>query len=94
MSGSPKVICNNIWKIFGPYPERTDLYDKGERLRKVLRVPPKRILRKGPGWYPTLYLMKDVIDETHTELIVDEVEIDTDIPRKLFSERELQQSGR
>jgi len=23
MAGSPKIICNNIWKVFGPSPERT-----------------------------------------------------------------------
>jgi glycine betaine/proline transport system ATP-binding protein len=23
MSDSPKIVCNNIWKIFGTYPERT-----------------------------------------------------------------------
>ena len=23
MSDSPKIVCNNVWKIFGTYPERT-----------------------------------------------------------------------
>ena len=23
MSGSPKIVCNNIWKVFGPRPEHT-----------------------------------------------------------------------
>jgi glycine betaine/proline transport system ATP-binding protein len=23
MTGLPKIVCNNIWKIFGPHPERT-----------------------------------------------------------------------
>ena len=57
-----------------------------------MTAPRPRIQRKGSRYVPTLLLMKDLRQETYTELIVDRVELDTELPGDLFDESRL--SGR
>jgi hypothetical protein len=67
-------------------PIQTEFYGKGERLRKVMVMPPEKITREEESWVPRLVLVKDLVNETHTELLVEEIELDKKLPRKLFSE--------
>lgn len=75
-------------------PLRIDLFERDDRLRKVLKVPRQRVERRGTGWLPTLVLMKDLVETTYTELIVDDVILDVELSHKLFEERELAHSAR
>ena len=71
-------------------PIRTELYEQGERLRKLLLIPVEEISREADSWVPRHVLVKDLVNETQTELLVDEIELNKQLPRKLFSERELE----
>ncbi len=73
-------------------PLRMDFFDANDRPRKLMKVPEQRIERRGSDWLPTLILMKDLAEETYTELIVDEIELDLDISRSRFTESGLQTS--
>ncbi len=75
-------------------PLRVELFEKGDRLAKVLTTPPDRVTREGSVWVPRVARLDDREHGSHTVLTVDEIEVDAEIPRKLFSERELQSSGR
>ncbi len=70
-------------------PIQTELYEKGERLRKVMVMPAEKITKEAESWVPRLVLVKDLVNKTQTELLVDEIELDKKLPRKLFSESEL-----
>lgn len=70
-------------------PLRVELYGEGGRLLKEAKVPKQRIARAGKGWVPTLVLMRDLRTGTYTELIVDDVELEAELPEELFSERAL-----
>ena len=70
-------------------PLRTELYEAGGRLRKVMEMPTAKQTREASTWVPRSVVMKDVIDETHTELVVNSITIDEKIPRKYFTERAL-----
>ena len=70
-------------------PLRTELYEQGNRLRKVMVAPSEMVSQHDTLWVPRLVLVRDVLDETQTELVVEEIELDKKLPRKLFSEREL-----
>jgi len=65
---------------------RVDFFESGDRLRKVMTAPRPRIQRKGSRYVPTLLLMKDLRQESYTELIVDRVELNTELPGDLFQE--------
>jgi hypothetical protein len=70
-------------------PIHTELYEKGERLRKVMVMPSEKITKEAESWVPRLVLVKDLVNKTQTELLVDEIELDKKLPRKLFSQGEL-----
>jgi hypothetical protein len=71
-------------------PIHTELYEKGERLRKVVAMPWEKITREAESWVPRLVVVKDLVGKTRTELLVDEIELDKKLPRKLFSESALE----
>jgi hypothetical protein len=71
-------------------PLHTELYEKGERLRKVMVMPSGKITREAESWVPRLVLVKDLVNQTQTELLVDEIELDKKLPRKLFSASHLE----
>jgi hypothetical protein len=52
-------------------------------------MPSEKITREAESWVPRLVLVKDLVNKTHTELLVDEIELDKKLPRKLFSQGEL-----
>jgi outer membrane lipoprotein-sorting protein len=70
-------------------PLRTELYEQSDRPRKVMVAPFEKVSQHDSLWVPRLVQVRDLLDETQTELILDEVEFDKKLPRKLFSEREL-----
>lgn len=66
-------------------PLRTDYFEKGERLRKVLTADASKIAQQGGAWVPQEMVMKDLRDETETFLVVEKIEMDAKISRKMFS---------
>jgi hypothetical protein len=75
-------------------PLQTESYAVGGTLRKQLVVDVARIEQVGDKFVPRLQTMSDLRDETQTELIVEQIELDAKIHKKMFSERELAAGGR
>jgi hypothetical protein len=74
---------------------RSEFFERGDRTaRKVLTAATSTLSREGDVWLAREYLMRDLRDETETKMIVEEVEVGVEIPRKVFSERELVSGGR
>ncbi len=71
-------------------PLRTESYERGGRLRKVLTADPAAFEFSGSVWVARSMLMRDLLDETETALLVEKVEIDTKLNRKVFSTRDLE----
>jgi hypothetical protein len=75
-------------------PLQTESFEVGGRLRKVLSSDPAKIERVDGLWVPRSLRMRDVLDETETELVVEKVEVDEPIPRKVFSRADLDRNCR
>jgi hypothetical protein len=71
-------------------PLRTESYEPGGELRKLLTADTAEIEREGTVWVPHSQTMQDLRDETRTELVVQQIDIDAEIHRKMFSTRELE----
>jgi hypothetical protein len=72
---------------------RAEFYERGDEPRKVMTADPSRVTREGDVWLTREVLMQDRRDETETIMLVEEVEVGAKVPRKMFSEKELIQSG-
>jgi hypothetical protein len=68
---------------------RQEFYERGDRLRKLLTADPDRITLEGSLHIPRLMLMQDLLEETSTELVLEKIEIDEQIPGRTFSRKEL-----
>jgi len=71
-------------------PLRIESYEPGDELRKVLTTNAAEIKREGAVWVPHRQTMRDMRDETQTDVIVEQIDIDVKIHRKMFSVRELE----
>ena len=71
-------------------PIKLELYEGEDRLRKVATTPRSEITREGGEMVPRRVHIEDVRDGTHSELIVEEIELGVKIPKKMFSQRELE----
>jgi hypothetical protein len=60
----------------------------------VLLTDPAEIKQIGSLWVPHRVTMQDVRDETKTDVIVEEIEVEAKIHRKMFSARELEAGAR
>ncbi len=75
-------------------PIRTELYEKGGRLRKVLIAPPDRIEDTEGMWLPREIVMQDVRDHTQTTLVIESIEVNKEIPNKLVRVDRLERTSR
>jgi hypothetical protein len=66
-------------------PLKIELYEAGERLRKVLTVDPAKVEPQGELFVPRELRMRDLRDETETLLVVETVEIGVKIPDRTFT---------
>lgn len=64
---------------------RVELYEPGDRLRKVLTASPERFRELGSVWVYNEIVLSDVRDGTKTRLIIESFDIDADIPVSVFS---------
>jgi hypothetical protein len=71
-------------------PLRLELYEQGGRLRKVMTFPPDRVKDTKNGPFPHLIRVHDEIDGTHTEVIVEKIRFDAEIPQSYFSQSKLE----
>jgi outer membrane lipoprotein-sorting protein len=74
-------------------PLRTEFYESGRHLRKVLEAEPDAIQRVGEHWIPHRLVMKDVVQGTSTEFQVDSIDVNAKIHRRVFTEKNLTQGN-
>jgi hypothetical protein len=73
---------------------RSEHYGSGDRLTKLLTVPLDKIEKEPSGWVPKLSRMEDLLDKTHTDLIVESIDVEKPVPDRLFSVNQLEREGR
>jgi hypothetical protein len=74
---------------------RAEYFERGEQVRKVFSADAASLTSEADGvWIARRYVVRDERDATQTAIVIDEVEIDKPISRKMFTERELVRGGR
>lgn len=68
---------------------KSEMYERGGRLRKVSRTSRDHLAKQDGRFMPRRVRMRDVRDETHSTLVVEDIDLDARISRKIFSERHL-----
>jgi hypothetical protein len=66
-------------------PLKSKMWERGERLRKVLTADRESVFQRGGVRLSRNLLMEDLRDKTSTRLVVTEIEVGTEIPRKIFT---------
>lgn len=74
-------------------PLKLELYGRGGMLAKELTADPSSLARHGDVWVAHALLLRDLQERTETRVDLGKLEIDTDVPDKLFSERALTQGN-
>ena len=72
----------------------TSSYEPGGKLRKRLEADPDEITREKEIWVSRKQTIEDMRDQTRTELLIEQIDVDAEIHRKIFSERELEAGAR
>lgn len=73
---------------------RAEFYERGDAPRKIMTAKLDRVTQEKDVFVPREILMEDRRDETHTTLLIEEIDVGAEIHRKMFSERELVQGAR
>jgi hypothetical protein len=71
-------------------PLRTEFYATAEQLHKVVTVDPADIGRVGGIWLARSMTVEDLKNEVKTEVHVEQIEIDADLPDRMFTPMDLQ----
>jgi len=74
-------------------PLKTEFYESGRRLRKVLEADPAAVTAIEGLWIPKKLVMKDLRQDTSTEFRVDSIEVNAKIHRKIFTQANLSQGN-
>lgn len=72
-------------------PLKTELYEHGDHLRKLMTIDPVNIKKAQAIWYPAELLMKDLRDKTETRLVVRNIHVGREIDDELFEPEKLKQ---
>jgi hypothetical protein len=64
---------------------KTESYERGERLRKVLTASPDSIMREAEIHVASEVTMRDVRDQTHTDVVVEDLAVDREIEDTEFA---------
>lgn len=64
---------------------KSESFERGERLRKVLTASPSSVIEEGGIHVASEIKMQDVRDETYTDVIVEDLEVDHDVPDADFT---------
>ncbi len=73
---------------------KTESYENGDTPRKILTADPDQLLEEGGVWFASELVMRDLRDETHTRVIIEDVEVDRDLKDSEFSISQLGRRGR
>jgi outer membrane lipoprotein-sorting protein len=71
-------------------PIQLDHFEAGDRLRKQIAMPPDKVGDFSGKKVPQLIRVKDLVDGTHTDLVIEEIELDVEIPEEDFSSHSLE----
>lgn len=74
-------------------PMKTEFFESGKRLRKVLTSDPEQVKAVGKNWIPHRMVMADVVQGTSTEFEVEAIDVEAKIHRKTFTEAYLAQGN-
>jgi outer membrane lipoprotein-sorting protein len=74
-------------------PLKLELVARGGGLAKELTVDPSSLAKHGELWVAHALLLRDLQQQTETRVDLGKLEIDADLPDKLFSERALTQGN-
>jgi len=74
-------------------PLRLELYARGCSLAKVLSADPASLSRHGSVWVAHAVVLRDLQEQTETRLELGKLEVDVDVPDRIFSERTLLQGN-
>ena len=64
---------------------KTESFEKGRRLRKVLRASPESVIEENGIHVATQVQLEDLRDETHTRVMVEDLAVDRDIQDAEFN---------
>jgi hypothetical protein len=64
---------------------KTESYERGDEPRKILTADPEQLLEEGGVWFASELLMRDLRDETHTQVVIEDVEVDRGLKDSVFS---------
>jgi hypothetical protein len=84
-SGSAYQRVVSYWDRDACLLVRSEMWGRGESPRKVLSVDRSAVFTSNGVKLLQKLVMTDLRDETSTHLSIDAIEIDVDLPRKLFS---------
>jgi hypothetical protein len=70
---------------------KTELFEHGHQLRKVLSIDPADIQPVGDIQVPRALMMRDLRDKTQTRLVIQEMKIDVPLDDALFDPEQLKQ---
>ena len=92
----PRDAANSAYRLIVAFVDketcvalRTEFYEPGSGLRKVLTVDRDQIFKRGSGWMAHIAMLRDIRDYTSTQLFVDSREQAT-LPAKMFTVEALQ----
>jgi len=74
-------------------PLKTEFFESGRHLRKVLETDPASVRQVDGLWIPHTLVMKDLAQGTSTEFHVDSIEVNAQIHRKIFTQANLAQGN-
>jgi hypothetical protein len=83
------------WPVFFHYCQehcvvlRSEMYEKGETLHKLLQVDPAHVEQENELWVAKQVTMDDKRKGTRSVLSIQSIEIDPEIPDRVFTESEL-----
>lgn len=66
-------------------PVRMEFHAPGGSLRKMLTADPASLSREGRGWVARSVAIRDLAQETETRLEIRAIEVDADVPDRLFT---------
>jgi len=70
---------------------KTDMFERGHQLRKTMSIDPKKIQKTGSINVPRELLMRDVRDNTETQMVIQKIVTDIPLDDSLFDPDQLKQ---
>lgn len=64
---------------------KIDFYDGTEKPAKQLIADPAGFVQQQERWYPSRLRITDLGDQSYTDMVVEQIEFDPDLPKRLFS---------